>query len=44
MEITVQELKHQIDSGDDPFLLDVREEFERDIVNIGGMLIPMNQI
>ncbi|GAB4149098.1 MAG: hypothetical protein Fur0041_22420 [Bacteroidia bacterium] len=43
-EITVQELKHMKDSGENYQLIDVREEHEAEIANIGGELIPMGQI
>lgn len=43
-EISVLELKSELDSGTEIFLLDVREPFERDICNLGGFFIPMNQI
>ncbi len=44
MEITVKELNERLQSGQDVFLLDVREPFEREIVNIGGVLIPMRTL
>lgn len=40
-EITVEELKAKLDSKQDFFLLDVREEFEREICSLGGELIPL---
>ncbi|MFV1981780.1 MAG: rhodanese-like domain-containing protein, partial [Rhodothermia bacterium] len=43
-EITVKELNERLQSGQDVFLLDVREPFEREIVNIGGVLIPMRTL
>ena len=43
-EITVQELKFLFDSKKDYQLIDVREQFERDIANIGGKLIPLGEI
>jgi adenylyltransferase/sulfurtransferase len=43
-EITVKELKQLKDSGADFQLIDVREEHEFDICNIGGELIPMGEI
>jgi len=43
-EITVGELKEWRDRGDDIFLLDVREPHEYAIVNIGGHLIPLNEL
>ncbi|MFC2086004.1 rhodanese-like domain-containing protein [Bacteroidota bacterium] len=44
MEITVKELNRRLQSGEDLFLLDVREPYERDIINIGGLLIPMRTL
>ena len=44
MEITVKELSDRLASGEDVFLLDVREPYERDIVDIGGTLIPMRAL
>lgn len=43
-EITVTELKSLIDSNADFQLIDVREEHEYDLVNIGGEHIPMGDI
>jgi sulfur-carrier protein adenylyltransferase/sulfurtransferase len=43
-QITVTELKKRIDSGEDFLLLDVREPFEYQIANIGGKLIPQNDV
>ena len=43
-EITVKTLKERIDSGDEPFLLDVRRQKERDFVNIGGKLIELDSL
>lgn len=43
-EISVQELKAMIDAKEDVFILDVREEYEYEIANIGGTLIPMGDI
>lgn len=42
--INVQELKWKLDQGEEIMLLDVREEFEREICKLDGMHIPMNQI
>jgi molybdopterin/thiamine biosynthesis adenylyltransferase len=36
-QITVSELKRRIDAGEDLFILDVREPFEYQIANIGGV-------
>ncbi|MCY3630390.1 MAG: rhodanese-like domain-containing protein [Bacteroidota bacterium] len=43
-EITVQELKNLIDKDKQPLVLDVREEWEYSIVNLGGYLIPLKQL
>ncbi|MGA3133302.1 MAG: molybdopterin-synthase adenylyltransferase MoeB [Terracidiphilus sp.] len=43
-QITVTELKRRIDAGEDLFILDVREPFEYQIANIGGKLIPQNEV
>ena len=43
-EITVQELKEMQDAGDEPFVLDVREEHEYAVANLGGSLIPLQQL
>jgi len=43
-EITVQELKSLFDDKKDIQLIDVREQFEHDIANIGGKLIPLGKI
>ncbi|MGP8253247.1 MAG: molybdopterin-synthase adenylyltransferase MoeB [Terracidiphilus sp.] len=43
-QITPVELKRRIDAGEDVFILDVREPFEYQIANIGGKLIPQNDV
>ncbi len=43
-EITVQELKEMMDSGESFQLIDVREPHEYDICNIDGELIPQGEI
>lgn len=43
-EITPQELKQLIDEKKDFQLIDVREEYEFDEVNMKGQLIPMGEI
>ena len=43
-EVTVQELKQKMDNKEDFQLIDVREEYEYDEVNIGAELIPMGNI
>ena len=40
-EVTVDELKSMMDNNEDFKLIDIREEYEYDIVNIGGELIPI---
>ena len=42
--ITVEELKRRRDVGDDLFVLDVREPHEYQICNLGGYLIPLNDL
>ena len=43
-EITVQELKEKQDKGEDFQLVDVREDFEYEMSNLGGTLIPLGGI
>jgi len=43
-EIRVEELKRRLDAGENLFLLDVRDESEYDISNIGGSLIPLPEL
>ncbi len=43
-QISVTELKRRVDAGEDLFILDVREPFEYQIANIGGKLIPQNEV
>ena len=43
-QISVKELKRRRDAGDDFFLLDVREPYEYQIAQIGGYLIPQNDV
>jgi rhodanese-related sulfurtransferase len=43
-EISVQELKEKLDNGDDFQLVDVREDFEYEMSNLGGILIPLGGI
>ena len=40
-QISVEQLKAKLDAKQDFFLLDVREEFEKEICSIGGVLIPL---
>jgi adenylyltransferase/sulfurtransferase len=43
-QVTVEQLKARIDAGDKPYILDVREPHEYDIVNIGAQLIPLGNL
>ena len=43
-EITVQELKKMIDQNEAHQLIDVREQHEVDIAEMGGELIPMGEV
>ena len=43
-QLSVTELKHRIDAGEDVFILDVREPYEYQIAQIGGKLIPQNDV
>jgi sulfur-carrier protein adenylyltransferase/sulfurtransferase len=43
-QMNVRELKRRIDAGDELFILDVREPFEYQIAQIGGHLIPLNDV
>jgi len=43
-QITVKELKGRMDTGEDLFILDVREPYEYRIAQIGGTLIPLNDV
>jgi rhodanese-related sulfurtransferase len=43
-EIQAEELKQRLDQGENLFLLDVRDEYEYEISNIGGHLIPLAQL
>lgn len=42
-EISVQELKERLDKGAVE-LIDVREDYEYEIANLGGKLIPLNKV
>jgi len=42
--ISVEELKARIDGGESLHLLDVREPFEHENFNIGGVLLPLGKI
>lgn len=43
-QVTVKELKRRIDAGEDVQLIDVREAYEYQIAQIGGKLIPQNDV
>jgi adenylyltransferase/sulfurtransferase len=43
-QITVKELKRRIDAGEEVYLIDVREPYEAQIAQIGGKLIPQNEV
>ena len=43
-EIQPEELKHKLDSGEDVFILDVREPHEYQICNLGGYPIPLGDL
>jgi rhodanese-related sulfurtransferase len=43
-EISVQELKEMMDNHKDFQLIDVREDFEYEMSNLGGKLIPLGGI
>jgi sulfur-carrier protein adenylyltransferase/sulfurtransferase len=43
-EISPRELKELMDSGADFQLIDVREEYEFDEMNLKGTLIPMGEV
>jgi rhodanese-related sulfurtransferase len=42
--IHVEDLKQRMDANTAPFLLDVREPNEYAICNLGGLLIPLNDL
>ena len=43
-QLTVKELKRRIDRGEQVYILDVRDPFEYQIANLGGKLIPQNEV
>jgi adenylyltransferase/sulfurtransferase len=43
-QVSVRQLKAELDTGKKPFILDVREPHEYQIVNIGAPLIPLGQL
>ena len=44
MDITAQQLKEKLDNNDSFVLIDVREPWENDEFNIGGLLIPVGEM
>ncbi len=44
MDITVQELKERMDKGEAVHLIDVREPYEHEEFNIGGLLCPLGDV
>jgi rhodanese-related sulfurtransferase len=42
--ILAEDLKRRLDAGENLFLLDVRDEDEFEISNIGGHLIPLDEL
>jgi molybdopterin/thiamine biosynthesis adenylyltransferase/rhodanese-related sulfurtransferase len=44
VDMTPEELKQRLDAGDDLFVLDVRDPHEYQICNLGGHLIPLNDL
>ena len=44
LEVSVQELKTRLDKGEALFLLDVREQFENEMVHLDAKLIPLNTL
>jgi adenylyltransferase/sulfurtransferase len=43
-QLSVRDLKQRIDAGENVFILDVREPYEYQIAQIGGKLIPQNDV
>jgi adenylyltransferase/sulfurtransferase len=43
-QITASELKELMAAGKAPQLLDVREDWEREAYNIGGLHVPMSEL
>jgi adenylyltransferase/sulfurtransferase len=43
-QLAVKELKRRIDAGEEVYILDVREPYEYKIAQIGGKLIPQNDV
>lgn len=43
-QMQIEDLKRRLDAGEDLFLLDVREPYEFAIAQMGGYLIPLNDL
>jgi adenylyltransferase/sulfurtransferase len=43
-QLSVKELKRHIDAGEEVYILDVREPYEYKIAQMGGKLIPLNDV
>jgi len=43
-EISVEELKSMMDVGQEVLLVDVRNPYEHDVANIGGILVPLDEL
>ncbi len=43
-QVSVRDLKRRLDKGESPLLLDVREQFEFDLVHLDATLIPLDQL
>lgn len=44
LTITPEEVKQRLDAGEKLQLVDVRESFEHEAFNIGGILVPLGKI
>jgi rhodanese-related sulfurtransferase len=44
LTITPEEVKQRLDVGEKLQLVDVRESFEHDAFNIGGLLLPLGKV
>ena len=42
--ISVEELKNRMDTGEELHIIDVREPYENTEFNIGGVLVPLGKI
>lgn len=44
LTITPEEVKQRLDAGEKLTLVDVRESYEHDAFNIGGILVPLGKV